>query len=190
MKMKGTQGYTRSIILMTLLVFSQVLFAAGWNQPAVTLLTGWHGSVPSEMHEEALPVRSHGYTALEGTVVSVHLMESISLQLQGILSYTSPSLPSQGVYWREFVTLGAGPSLLIKLSRLTDLTAGINSVVQVPDDERGIITFLSPFAAISHTLTMVGQGGATGDDSCHGGTEKRFHRDQGRGRSHLPVGRH
>ncbi len=145
-------------MVMTLIVFSQVLVAAGWNQPAVTLLTGWHGSVPSEMHEETLPVRSHGYAALEGTVVSVHLMESLSIQLQGILAYTSPSLPSQGVYWREFITLGAGPSLLIELSRLTDLTAGVNSVVQIPDDERGMITFLSPFAAISHTLKIAGQG--------------------------------
>lgn len=142
--MNATRNSLRRFLIIPLIVFSQVLFAAGWNQPAVTVHTGWHGSVPSEMHEETLPVRSHGYASLEGTVVSVHLLKSLSIQLQGILSYTSPSLPSQGVYWREFITLGAGPSLLIELSRLTDLIAGVNSVVQVPDDARGLSPSFPP----------------------------------------------
>ena len=158
MKMKGTQGYTRCIILMTLLVFSQVLFAAGWNDPAVTVHTGWHGSIPSDMHEETLPVRTHGYATLEGTVVSVNILKSLSIQLQGVLAYTTRSIPSVGVYWSEFITLGAGPSLLLELSETTAVAAGINSMLQLPDDERGTVMFLSPFAAVSHTLASSKRG--------------------------------
>jgi len=141
-------------MIITLLTFSQVLFAAGWNDPAVTVHAGWHGSIPSDMHEETLPVRTHGYTALEGTVVSLNLTDSISIQLQGILAYTTPSLPSMGVYWSDFLTLGAGPSLLFKLSAGSGIVTGINSMLQVPDDERGTVVFLSPFAVFSHTLTV------------------------------------
>ncbi|MBN2860005.1 MAG: hypothetical protein JXK93_07075 [Sphaerochaetaceae bacterium] len=156
--MNRTRHSLQWILLITVYVFSQALFAAGWNDPAVTLHWGWHGSIPSEMHEETLPVRSHGYVTLEGTVLSVHLMRSLSVQLQGLVSYTTPSLPSQGVYWVDFLTLGAGPSLLLELSPTTDIVAGINSVLQLPDDERGVITFLSPFAAISHTLSTIKRG--------------------------------
>ncbi len=141
-----------SLICIILLVILLPL-AAAWNEPSLSLHGGWHGSFPSELHQEDIPVRTHGYVSLKGAPISFRLSETFAIELQTEFAYTTASLPYLSVYWKDFFTLGAGVGLRADISERVSLTAGGIYQLQLPDDDRGAFAFLTPYTSVEVLLT-------------------------------------
>ncbi len=150
--MKDKKLCLSGILILILLTFSLQGLSASLNSPALSVSGGWHGSFPSEIHEETLHVRTHGYGSVDLIPLSYRLTGNLSLELRSGFSYTTDSLPYEGVYWKQFFTLSAGGGLLYNLTYVDSLSAGVVSALQLPDDDRGVFTFLSPYLSYNRTL--------------------------------------
>ncbi len=152
--MKAKRRHTSAVILfITLLFFSAQSLSASWHTTGLSITGGWQGSIPSDIQGENLPVRTHGYAKAETTLISAYIIENLSLELNSALAYTSPSLPSEGIYWKDFFTFYAGGGIRYDLSLRSSLSAGVTAVLQIPDDERGLMLFPAPYAAYNYTLS-------------------------------------
>ncbi len=73
----------------------------------------WYGSVPSSMHEDDLPVRTH--LSLGGTLepIIVDISDHLSISSGLSIRYTTRSIPYGSVVWSPFIA--AGPSIALTL---------------------------------------------------------------------------
>ncbi|MGD1832936.1 MAG: hypothetical protein ACPKOP_06270 [Sphaerochaetaceae bacterium] len=139
--MKGHRRTVRQIPLVFLyLVCSTILLSAqaGWD---IAAGSGMYLSFPSEIQDDDLFARTHGSFSLTVSPVLFTLSDDISLSFQSGLDHSTRSITYQAVYWKKFTSLNAAIETELFSSSPVSLSLALSYSLQLPDDDRDMITY-------------------------------------------------
>jgi hypothetical protein len=109
-------------LLLSTAITSPILFADGIG---AQVDTAWYGSVPSSMHEDDLPIRTH--LSLGGTLepIRVDLTDQMSLSGGVSFRYITRSIPYGSLVWSSFIAAGPSVALNIHMTQRWSVSAAL-----------------------------------------------------------------
>ena len=114
------------LLSILLLIGTTNLFGSTTMREAVgfSLETSWYGSIPSEFHEDALPVRSH--LSIGGTLTPFAIRFGKNTEISTGMSafYTTRSALYGATIWRPFVAFGPELDFTYYLDEQFSITGG------------------------------------------------------------------
>ncbi|PKL27248.1 MAG: hypothetical protein CVV46_12345 [Spirochaetae bacterium HGW-Spirochaetae-2] len=103
---------------------------------------GWYGSIPSQFHDDPLPVRSHLTFGGTVTPATFGIGENLELSAGIAAYYTTRSLIYGTTVWRPFAALGATIDLTFHLDPRFSITPAITMMAGMYTQTREIAPIL------------------------------------------------